>query len=416
MVDIWLPYGKTDVCARVEGRNLMNIVKGVYGKPRVQDVEGELERALKNPVGSKTLADVAKRGDKVALALNIPEPGIAKLVASAIKREISQFGLGSGDLTVVFANNPLIYGAHHIFNQLETEISPLGVNTAVHNPFRDNIYVGDAGSGIKVHLDRKIAEFKIKISASIFEPNPYTLYNCGEVSVALGFSSMETVRDILAPALKAESPGEEIFKNAVEASQIVNVDFSISVFRNLDGEAIRFFAGEPREVFHESLSFADSIYKVSVDGEAEIVLVSPGGSPFDANIVRACGCIENAVKIVGKNGVIILVAECSDGYGDPEFQRIIREGGGDLNMLEKAVGDRFSVSGFIAYRFLKAFKKASVVMVSAAPEYYASEIPGLRIFRTVNEALNYALNKVGGGAKVSAILNGSLIIPVVRRG
>jgi nickel-dependent lactate racemase len=226
---------------------------------------------------------------------------------------------------------------------------------------------------------------------------------------------METVRDILAPALKAESLGEEIFKNAVEASQTVNFDFSISVFRNLGGEAIRFFAGEPREVFHESLNFADSIYKVSVDGEADIVLVSPGGSPFDANIVRACGCLENAVKIVGRNGVIILVAECSDGYGDLDFQRVIRERGGDLNMLEKALVDRFSVSGFIAYRFLKAFKKASVVMVSAAPECYASEIPGLRIFRTVNEALDYALKKVGGGAKVSAILNGSLIIPVARR-
>jgi hypothetical protein len=53
-------------------------------------------------------------------------------------------------------------------------------------------------------------------------------------------------------------------------------------------------------------------------------------------------------------------------------------------------------------------------MVSVIPDYYASELPGLKIFRTANEALNYALKEYGRKARVSIIPYGNHIIPAVK--
>ncbi len=51
MVDVWLPYGKTDVCVRVPARNLLGTIEPAerQGAP---DAKAEVERALKEPIPS----------------------------------------------------------------------------------------------------------------------------------------------------------------------------------------------------------------------------------------------------------------------------------------------------------------------------------------------------------------------------
>ena len=52
MVDVWLPYGKTEVCARIPARNFFGSIEPKE-KAGVQDSETEIERALREPIGSK---------------------------------------------------------------------------------------------------------------------------------------------------------------------------------------------------------------------------------------------------------------------------------------------------------------------------------------------------------------------------
>jgi nickel-dependent lactate racemase len=156
------------------------------------------------------------------------------------------------------------------------------------------------------------------------------------------------------------------------------------------------------------------MYKTQVEKRADIIFISPGGSPLDANIFDSYGCLENALKILRGRGMITLVAECFEGYGNMEFYETISRFKNDLGSLEKSLKRRFSIGGFLAYRFLRALKRAEISMVSVIPDYYASEIPGLRMFRIANEALNYALKEYGRKAKVSVIPHGNHIIPVLK--
>ncbi|MEM2455134.1 MAG: lactate racemase domain-containing protein [Candidatus Bathyarchaeia archaeon] len=371
MVDVWLPYDKTEVHIRVPSENLVGVVEA-RGKPGVKDITDEVENAIKGLFSEK----IKVRG-KIALALNIPDAHLAKLIVFSIMKEMAHVGLKNEDLTVVFADNPLTPRAANITEQLRGEIVSLGINTVIHDPLHNNTYICDAEDGAKVYLDKVFIESEARIVASTIEPDPYTIYSCCETCVSFGLTSLETIRGILTPILSAENIQERVFRKAIDVSRVAKVNYSISIVRNLSGEVIGCFAGESEKVLHESLEAADPLYKVAFGEETSIVVISSGGSPHDINIFSACRCLENALKVVRRNGAIILVAECPEGYGETGFHQIIRKSGGDLDLLERILRDNFSVSGFIAYRFLRAFKKADIFMVTAIPDYYVSEIPNL---------------------------------------
>jgi nickel-dependent lactate racemase len=69
MVDVWLPYGKTDVCVRVPARNLLGSIDPAQ-KPGVPDPKVEIERAINEPIGTKRLSEIAKPESKVAIVVD----------------------------------------------------------------------------------------------------------------------------------------------------------------------------------------------------------------------------------------------------------------------------------------------------------------------------------------------------------
>ncbi|MEM1586355.1 MAG: lactate racemase domain-containing protein [Candidatus Bathyarchaeia archaeon] len=411
MVDVWLPYGRTEVRVRISSENLMEIAE-VREKPGIKDLTYETEKIARGLVSSEKMAEIIRAGGKITLALNVSDASLAKLIVSSIVREIAHSGLKSENLTVVLANNPFTLrtlAAEH----LRREIEPLGINVVVHDHSRDNRHICDAEDGVRIYLNKAFSEADFKILVSAVEPDPYILYNCCESGAAFGLTGLETIRDILAPILNADDIQERVFREALEVSRMAKVDFSISIIRNLSGDVVGCFAGEPEKVLHESLSAADSLYKVALKGEPNIIIISPGGSPLDIDIFNACRCLENALKVVRGDGIIVLVAECSEGYGKMEIQQMIKRSSGDSDLLESILRSEFSIDGFIAYRFLRALKKAEIIMSTAMPDYYASIIPRLKIFRTANAALDYALSKLGARAKVTVIPHGNFIIPAL---
>ena len=88
MVDVWLPYGKTDVCVRVPARNLLGTIE-----PKEQqgaaDAKAEVERALKEPIGSKRLSEIAKPESKVAIVVDdATQEGAKRIDVDACTRRV----------------------------------------------------------------------------------------------------------------------------------------------------------------------------------------------------------------------------------------------------------------------------------------------------------------------------------------
>jgi nickel-dependent lactate racemase len=69
MVDVWLPFGKTEVCARIPTRNFLGTIEPKE-KPRVADPRVEIERSLNEPFGTKKLSEITTAGDKAAIVVD----------------------------------------------------------------------------------------------------------------------------------------------------------------------------------------------------------------------------------------------------------------------------------------------------------------------------------------------------------
>jgi len=102
MVDIWLPYGKTEVCARIPTKNYLGNIEPKE-KPGVKDTRAEIERALNEPIGTKRLNGTAKKDDKAAIVVNDQTRATpSHIMVPPILDELNKAGVKDQDITLIF--------------------------------------------------------------------------------------------------------------------------------------------------------------------------------------------------------------------------------------------------------------------------------------------------------------------------
>ncbi|MEM2876289.1 MAG: transcriptional regulator, partial [Candidatus Bathyarchaeia archaeon] len=111
---------------------------------------------------------------------------------------------------------------------------------------------------------------------------------------------------------------------------------------------------------------------VPIKERADIIVVGAGGYPKDSNLSSGVEALVYASKAVKKGGVIILLAECSGGYGEKGFYEWMTKFK-SLKDVEKAVKKNFEYGGDKAYCLLKVKELASLRLVSALPNLAYSD-------------------------------------------
>ena len=179
----------------------------------------------------------------------------------------------------------------------------------------------------------------------------------------------------------------------------------LNVVTNSRGEIVKAFAGDLEKAFNEGVALVEEMCKVTIDRRADIVVISPGGHPADINLYQAYKAVHNNFASVKRGGVIILVAECPEGYGNEVFYDWMIKFK-DSKSMEKEIKKRFRIGGHKAYYLLEALKKIQIILVSTLPDYYAANVFKLRSARALNDAFQEALKIVGKNPKVWVIPHG----------
>ena len=102
MVDVWLPYGKTDVCVRIPARNLLGTIepKDMQG---VADAKAEVERALKEPFGTKRLSEIVNIENSVAIVVDdATRKAPSEAMLLPVLSELNLGGVKDENITVIF--------------------------------------------------------------------------------------------------------------------------------------------------------------------------------------------------------------------------------------------------------------------------------------------------------------------------
>ena len=419
MVDVWVPYGKTEVCARIPTRNYLGSIEPKE-KEGVKDPKAEVARALSEPIGSKRLSELVKPGNKIAIVVNDHTRSTPTyLIVPPLLEELNKAGILDPDVTIIFG-----CGTHRA-PKPEEQKAILGeevlqrIKTVSHDcKAKDVVYLSRTKTHVnKIYVNKVFAEADFRILTNNIELHYYAGYGGGRKSVLPAVSGEETIQHNHAMILNPKArtgvlEGNPVHEDMVEAARLARADFILNVVTNGRNEIVKAFAGDMEQAFYEGVKLVDEMYKVPIERRADIVIVSSGGHPHDINLYQAHKGVENAQDAVKRGGVIIWVAECPDGHGDELFYEWMVKFK-DPKELEAEVKRHFRLGGHKAYYLARTLQRVQIVLVSTLPDYYAVGAFRLRTARALNDALRDAFDLVGKDARIWVMPHGNITLPIV---
>jgi nickel-dependent lactate racemase len=419
MVDVWLPYGKTEVCARIPTRNYLGTIEPKE-KPSVKDAKAEIERALNEPIGTQRLSETAKKGDKAAIVVNDQTRATpSHLMIPPILDELNKAGVKDEDITIIFGCGTHRPVTTEEMKTLVGEEALQRVKAISHDcKAKDLTYLGRTKHGTKVYVNKIFAEANLRILTGDIGLHYYAGYGGGRKSVLPAVSGEETIQHNHAMILHSKArtgmlEDNPIHEDMVEAAELAKPNFIVNIVTNSKRELVRAFAGDINQAFYEGVKLVDEMYKVPIEKRADIIVVSSGGHPHDIDLFQAYKGLDNALEAVKRDGVIIFVAECPEGHGNQVFYEWMTKFK-ELKDMETEIKRHFQLGGHKAYFLLKALQRAQIILVSTMPEYYATGVFKLRTARALNDALRDAFNIIGKDGKVWVMPYGNITLPVVK--
>jgi len=420
MVDVWIPYGRTEVCARIPTRNFLGVIEPKE-RPGVADPRVEVERALNEPIGTERLSGIAKAGDKAAVVVDDATRATPSyLMVPPILDELNKAGVKDEDITVIFGCGTHRPVTPEEMKTLVGEETLERVKTVNHDcRAKDMVYIGKTKSlSTKVYVNKIFAEADVKVLTGDVGLHYYAGYGGGRKSVLPAISSIETIQhnhsEILHPKARTGTlEGNPVHADMIEAARFARPDFILNIVTNSKGELVQAFAGDLEKAHAEGVNLVDEMYKVPIERRAKIVVVSPGGHPFDIDLYQAYKGVDCALKAVKKGGVIIWVAECPEGHGNQVFYEWMTKFK-ELKQMETEVKRRFKIGGHKAYYLMRALRKVKIILVSSLPDYYAANVFKLKTAKALNDALSNAFSTAGKDAKVWVMPHGNVTLPVFK--
>jgi nickel-dependent lactate racemase len=419
LVDVWLPYGKTEICARIPTRNYLGNIEPKE-KEGVNDPRVDVSRALSEPIGTKRLGELVKPGNKIAIVVNDHTRSTpTHLIVPPVLEELNKAGISDSDVTIIFG-----CGTHRA-PKPDEQRTILGeevlqrIKTVCHDcRAKDLVYLSRTKTHVnKIYVNKVFAEADFRILTNNIELHYYAGYGGGRKSVLPAVAGEETIQHNHAMILNPKArtgvlEGNPVHEDMVEAAKLARADFIVNVVTNSRNEIVKAFAGDMEQAFHEGVKLVDEMYKVPIERRADIVIVSSGGYPHDINLYQAHKGVENAQDAVKRGGVMIWVAECPDGHGDELFYEWMVKFK-DPKELEAEVKRHFRLGGHKAYYLTRTLQRVQIILVSTLPDYYAVGAFRLRTARALNDALRDAFDLVGKDARVWVMPHGNTTLPIV---
>jgi nickel-dependent lactate racemase len=419
MVDCWIPYGKTEVQVRVPEENLLGVIGGRDAQP-TENPQEEVNRALDSPLGTGRVEEIAKPGMRVCIVVDDKTRSTPSyLMVRPLLERLSRVGVKENDITVLFG-----CGAH-IGMRIEDSYPIIGedcarrVNLVIHDAkSKDLVLVGATSFGTKIRVNRVFAEADLKILTGDICLHYFAGYGGGRKSVLPAITDAESITHNHAlltdpRARTGNIEGNPVHLDMVEAAHLVGVDFAVNLVLNSRGGVVKAFAGDVDAVFQSGVKLVDEMYKVPVKAAVDIVVVSPGGYPADIDLYQAYKGIDSALNIVKDDGVVVLIAECIEGYGSKAFFEWMTKFKTPEEM-RKELRRNFVIGAHKAYYLARALDKARIILVSTMPDCYAAGVFRMKTAKTANNALNTAFRIVGKKAKVAVLPRGTSTLPILK--
>ncbi|MDD4494948.1 MAG: nickel-dependent lactate racemase [Eubacteriales bacterium] len=413
---IELGFGKKKIDFEIDDKNVIKVLRQNDFEPCPDEV-AEVERAISNPIGTPLLENIVKPGEKVAIITSdITRPMPSSKVLPAVIDRLAKAGVKYGDITVVFA-----LGNHRCHSE-EEKIKLAG--SEVYNKVkcidsdRSNfVMAGYSSQGTPFEIFRPVFEADRRICLGNIEFHYFAGYSGGAKAIMPGVSTRNAIQAnhskmVLDAAKAGKLDGNPVREDIEEVAKFAPIDFIVNVVLDEKKRIVKAFAGHHVTAHREGCKFLDTLYSIDIPERADIVIVTPGGFPKDINLYQAQKALDNAKHAVKDGGIVIFVAECTEGLGEEVFERWIMEMTCVDDLIDR-VCTCFELGGHKAAAIALVQKKADIYMVSALKDELLEKM-FITPFKTVEQALDKALEVKGKDAGIIVMPVGGSTLPSVK--
>ena len=408
-------YGNGVQTVEAPDRNVMDVL---LANPVAHARCGEeaVRFALAHPIGAPCLRRLVKPGQRVAIvASDVSRPVPSFEILPAILDELSAAGCRDEDIPVVFA-----LGSHrHHTEEEKRRLAGPDVYDRVRcvdsNP-DDCVHMGTTKNGTPVDVTRTVAEADVRICTGNIEFHYFAGYSGGVKAIMPGVSTPAAIQANHRLMVRPESCAGNLDTNPLrqdieEAGRICGVDYIINVVLDEHRHIVYAVAGDPVTAHREGCAYLDRMYRKQIPARADIVIVSQGGAPKDANLYQTQKALDNAKHAVKKGGTIILIGACPEGLGSAKFEQWLREAPTAHSMIER-VHEHFELGGHKAAAIAMVLEDAQIDLVSEMPDEFVRSI-FLNPQPSAQHALDEAMKKYGPEATILAMPFGGATLPAV---
>ena len=412
-----LKYGKEEIQLLIQDKNIIKILNSKKQNVLLH-LEDRLKSLLKNPINSPSLKDLVnqKKAKKILIVVNdITRPTPYEIILPPLLDELHQIGIKKENIIFMVAT-----GIHRS-NSPEEIKEMFGENIFSAYKFInhncDDPHLKDLGklkSGNKLWVDPIVSDIDFIITTGVIVPHYFAGFSGGRKSILPGICGRKTIEanhaNMVHPDARAGNlKGNPVDEEMQEAAEKVGVDFNINVVTNEHYEIIEIIAGELLASWQQGVEICKQIYICPIEKKADVVIVSAGGYPKDINVYQAQKALDNAYQAVKSGGTIILLAECSEGYGEPTFEKWIEEANAPDDII-KRLKKKFVLGGHKAYSIAKLAKEVEVILISSLPPEKIRKLFFIPM-EDISQALNYVKDKYGEDFQAYILPSGNTVLP-----
>lgn len=414
-----IPYHKTHMPIEIPDKNF--ICSLVANHTEINDSQEKIvERALDNPIGSKTLEELVQgKRRMVIISSDHTRPVPSRVTMPIILRRIRQ---ANPDIKITI----LIATGFHRPTTKEELIDRYGAeivaneNIVVHRSHDDEMAdLGTLPSGGKLLLNKVAIDTDLLIAEGFIEAHFFAGFSGGRKAVLPGIASATTVMAnhcsefIASPhARTGLLENNPIHRDMLFAAAQAKLAFILNVVIDAKKQVIAAFAGDSEKAHVKGCEFVLNMSQVEKN-PTDIVITTNGGYPLDQNIYQSVKGMTAAEANCKAGGVIIMVAGLSDGHGGESFCKMVTEAKSPQSLLEefsRIPRSETKPDQWEAQILCRILNKHKVIMVTDMCD--AQLIKGMHMehAKTFDAALRRAFEIKGKNATVSLIPDGVSVI------
>ena len=377
--EIELPYGRAKLTFSWEGDRFAVVTDETFSEGPLSDFEAGF--AFDSPIGSPPLDEIIDNSDSVLIVVSdATRPTASAQVVNLLVRRLLQIGVQPAQMAVIFAT-----GIHRPVTEQEkvellTPFIAQRLQLLQHDAYDPSslISFGATEGGVEVELSSALQRYSRVILTGGINFHYFAGFTGGRKSICPGLASAETIQATHMLALDFATgkrkagvgtgllDGNAVHEECERIAELVEPAFGIYTIVDQTKRAVKLFCGDWRLAHRAACDDYLDRHSVQIPERREIVIASCGGFPYDINLIQAHKALEMASYACNEGGTIVLLAECSDGLGRPDFLKWFDSA--DSRALAERLRKEYEVNGQTAWALLTKAERYRICLLSELPD------------------------------------------------